>query len=92
MVEIALSVKIESPEQAQPAIREAVAKKPDLVELRLDYMPEGVLTPEVLDELLDSYNKEYGENAPGLIDTIRHKDEAGPDPNAGFEGSEERRA
>jgi len=92
MVQITLPVKIESQEQALSAIKEAAAKKPDLLELRLDYMPEGALTPEVLDKLLYSYSKEYGEDATGLIVTVRHKDEAGPDEKAGYKGTEEQRA
>jgi len=83
MVYIAVSIKVKSPEQALASIKEAVSQKPDLLELRLDYMPN--LDEKALDTVLDCCS------LPAIA-TIRNKDEAGPDKEAGFKGTEEERA
>lgn len=84
MVYIAVSIKVKSLDQALYDMQKAESKRPDLLELRLDYMPEGALDEKVINTLLE---------CAGLpvIATIRHKDEAGTDEGEGYKGPEERR-
>jgi 3-dehydroquinate dehydratase-1 len=82
MVYIAVPIKVKNLDQALVDIKKAIAKRPDLLELRLDYMPD--LDELALDIILDSCSLD-------AIVTIRHKEESGPDPEAGFNGSETRR-
>ncbi len=84
MVFIAVSIKVRKVDQALVDMQEAESQKPDLLELRLDYMPEGALDEKVINTLLE---------CAGLpvIATIRHKDEAGTDEGEGYKGPEKRR-
>lgn len=83
MVHIAVPIKVKGLEQAVHEIQEAESKKPDLLELRLDYMP--ALDEKKLDILMECCDLP-------VIATIRHKSEAGPDKKAGYKGREEKRA
>lgn len=83
MVYIVVSIKVQTLDQALIDMQKAESKQPDILELRLDYMPK--LNEKALDILLECA-------ALPVIATIRYKSEAGPDPEAGFRGSEEERA
>jgi 3-dehydroquinate dehydratase type I len=83
MVYVAVSTKIRNIDQGVPNIKKVESKKPDLVELGLDFMPD--LDELALDIILDSGSLD------NKIIRIRHEDESGPDPEAGFKGSEEKR-
>lgn len=67
-------------EDALRDIRTAVDQGADLIEIRRDYFTD---TPN-LQKLADH-------TGISNIFTCRHRDEAGPDPRAGFKGSEEKR-
>jgi len=82
VMRIAVPVKVSTLEDALKHL-EKISGYPDLIaEIRYDYNKNP--NPEDLPVLI-SYNKN-----PKIF-TVRHKSEAGHDPNAGFEGSEEER-
>ena len=83
MPKIVVSVKVKSEDQGLDDIKRAEEQKPDIIEKRYDYMPN--LNEKVIDILSE------GCSLPAIA-TIRHKDEAGPDKEAGFRGTEEERA
>ena len=79
MTYIAVPIKVRNIDQALADIQRAEDQKPDLLELRLDYMPD--LDEKVIDILLECCDLP-------VIATIRHGSESGPDPEAGFKGLE----
>jgi 3-dehydroquinate dehydratase type I len=81
MTKKAIPIKVKKLDPALYDIQRAEAQNPDLVELRLDYMPKGALDEKVIDILLECCDLP-------VIGTIRDKDESGPDPEAGFKGLE----
>lgn len=84
MPKIVVPIGVRSLDLAPDSIQRAEAQQPDLLELRLDYMPTDKLDEDAIDNLL-------GHCKLPVDITIRNKDEAGTGEGEGYDGSEERR-
>ncbi|MBW2982151.1 type I 3-dehydroquinate dehydratase [Candidatus Woesearchaeota archaeon] len=82
MPKIVVPIKVERLDNAIQNIQKAEEQQPDVLELRLDYMPADRLNEKTIDILLQCCDLP-------VIATIRHKSEAGK--GEGYDGPEEKR-